>query len=224
VGGACVARDRARMRQISRRSVGCRENRSGVASGRCRNRRLAWMPAALLAGRAPPGAVEPDARAPTMPRHPPRPPSGCRRHRLHGPMDPPNMRLPAMVNVSLSRDPTPGSPPAGSRLDGRNPEGTRDPRESSRLGGRDPPAFPCLSAIRPCAASCRRPTRHSQRNPRAAGILGNRRRTNRYPRRCRTVPAPGGVKVLTGNIRHFPALRYGPIDILKPADFLARHG
>jgi putative PIN family toxin of toxin-antitoxin system len=30
--------------------------------------------------------------------------------------------------------------------------------------------------------------------------------------------------LITGNIRHFPAPRYGPIEILRPADFLARHG
>jgi putative PIN family toxin of toxin-antitoxin system len=30
--------------------------------------------------------------------------------------------------------------------------------------------------------------------------------------------------LITGNIRHFPALRYGPIAILRPAAFLARQG
>jgi predicted nucleic acid-binding protein len=29
--------------------------------------------------------------------------------------------------------------------------------------------------------------------------------------------------LITGNIRHFPAPRYGPIAILGPADFLAWH-
>jgi putative PIN family toxin of toxin-antitoxin system len=30
--------------------------------------------------------------------------------------------------------------------------------------------------------------------------------------------------LITGNLRHFPAPRYGSIEILGPADFLARHG
>jgi predicted nucleic acid-binding protein len=30
--------------------------------------------------------------------------------------------------------------------------------------------------------------------------------------------------LITGSIRHFPGVRYGPIAILRPADFLARHG
>lgn len=30
--------------------------------------------------------------------------------------------------------------------------------------------------------------------------------------------------LITGNIRHFPAPRSGSIEILRPADFLARHG
>jgi putative PIN family toxin of toxin-antitoxin system len=30
--------------------------------------------------------------------------------------------------------------------------------------------------------------------------------------------------LITGNIRHFPDSRYGPVVILRPADFLARHG
>jgi putative PIN family toxin of toxin-antitoxin system len=30
--------------------------------------------------------------------------------------------------------------------------------------------------------------------------------------------------LITGNIRHFPKSRYGLIAILRPADFLARHG
>lgn len=30
--------------------------------------------------------------------------------------------------------------------------------------------------------------------------------------------------LVTGNVRHFPAPRYGPIEILRPAEFLARHG
>jgi uncharacterized protein len=30
--------------------------------------------------------------------------------------------------------------------------------------------------------------------------------------------------LITGNRRHFPEPRYGPITILSPADFLARHG
>jgi uncharacterized protein len=30
--------------------------------------------------------------------------------------------------------------------------------------------------------------------------------------------------LITGNIRHFPALRYAATDILRPADFLARYG
>jgi uncharacterized protein len=30
--------------------------------------------------------------------------------------------------------------------------------------------------------------------------------------------------LITGNIRHFPRPRYGPIAILTPADFLTRHG
>ena len=30
--------------------------------------------------------------------------------------------------------------------------------------------------------------------------------------------------LITGNIRHFPAPRYGQIAILGPADFLARYG
>jgi uncharacterized protein len=29
--------------------------------------------------------------------------------------------------------------------------------------------------------------------------------------------------LITGNVRHFPALRYGPVAILRPADFLARY-
>jgi uncharacterized protein len=28
--------------------------------------------------------------------------------------------------------------------------------------------------------------------------------------------------LITGNLRHFPAPRYGPVEILRPADFLAR--
>ena len=30
--------------------------------------------------------------------------------------------------------------------------------------------------------------------------------------------------LITGDLRHFPSSRYGPIVILRPADFLARHG
>jgi putative PIN family toxin of toxin-antitoxin system len=30
--------------------------------------------------------------------------------------------------------------------------------------------------------------------------------------------------LVTGNIRHFPASHYGSIAVLRPADFLARHG
>jgi putative PIN family toxin of toxin-antitoxin system len=29
--------------------------------------------------------------------------------------------------------------------------------------------------------------------------------------------------LITGNIRHFPDSRYGPVEVLRPADFLARH-
>lgn len=35
----------------------------------------------------------------------------------------------------------------------------------------------------------------------------------------------GGAEVLiTGNVRHFPQPRYGPVEIHRPADFLIRHG
>lgn len=35
----------------------------------------------------------------------------------------------------------------------------------------------------------------------------------------------GRAKVLiTGNVRHFPQPRYGPVEILRPADFLIRQG
>ena len=35
----------------------------------------------------------------------------------------------------------------------------------------------------------------------------------------------GGAEVLvTGNTRHFPASRYGPIEVLTPGAFLIRHG
>jgi predicted nucleic acid-binding protein len=30
--------------------------------------------------------------------------------------------------------------------------------------------------------------------------------------------------LVTGNIRHFPTPRYGSIEILRPAEFLTRHG
>jgi predicted nucleic acid-binding protein len=42
---------------------------------------------------------------------------------------------------------------------------------------------------------------------------------------CLATGLAGRADVLiTGNIRHLAALRYGPIDILGPAGFLARHG
>lgn len=35
----------------------------------------------------------------------------------------------------------------------------------------------------------------------------------------------GGAEILiTGNIRHFPEPRYGPVEILRPAHFLIQHG
>jgi putative PIN family toxin of toxin-antitoxin system len=38
-----------------------------------------------------------------------------------------------------------------------------------------------------------------------------------------TALAGGAEFLITGNVRHFPRRRYGPIYILRPAQFLARH-
>jgi hypothetical protein len=227
-----------RWRMMTQKCVGCRENRSG-----CRIRPMRETPSQPgCHPRSSPGAHQP---APLSQMPEPRlcpaarPARGAPARIPTAPWTHRTRDQHAMVNASLPRDPGTTIPPAAPwpAMSGIPKE--PDPQESWQIGARNLPGvllrvrLPASPSMRCELSPLARPAAdRTTEEPQESWCFRVGGAASR-PSRCRTGPAPwpvpggakvSGVEVFIGDIRHLPALRYGPIDLVKATDFLARHG